>query len=122
MRTSRPVNYDNPVNFLLATRLESRILSNNLIVASGFALIFLFVYWVRGRRTSGWLPLNSFKTRLLVHGLIFVLGEAYLMILFADLKWPRTLLFLAIASWGVLLSPGPWNRHYKKETSEAPKS
>jgi hypothetical protein len=60
--------------------------------------------------------------RLVVYGIIFVLGEAYLMVLFADLKWPRTLLFLAIASWGVLLSPGPWNRHYRKGTREVPKS
>jgi hypothetical protein len=97
--------------------LEGRILLNYLI-ASAFALIFLLLYWIRGRKTSGWLPLNSFKTRLLVYGVVFVLGEAYLMVVFADLKWPRPLLFLAIASWGVLLSPGPWNRQYTRESAK----
>jgi hypothetical protein len=75
-------------------------LLSNLMVAIGFALIFLLLSWLRGRTTGGGLALNSFKIRLLVYGFVFLLGEGYLMVLFADLKWPRTLLFLAIASWG----------------------
>jgi hypothetical protein len=39
-----------------------------------------------------------------------VLGEAYLMVLFADLKWPRVLLVVAIASWAVLLEGELWHR------------
>ena len=92
---------------------------DNLIIASGFALVFLLLYWIRGRKASGWLPLNSLRVRLLVYGLSFVLGEAYLMVLSADLHWPRPLLFLAIASWGVLLSPGPWNRRYNRNQRSA---
>ena len=88
---------------------------SNLIVASGFALIFLLLFWLRGSTTSDWLAIKSFKVRLLLYGLAFVLGEGYLMVLFADLKWPRILLFLAIASWGVLLSPGPWNRRLQRK-------
>jgi hypothetical protein len=49
---------------------------------------------------------KSFWLRLIVYGLAFILGESYLIVLFADLKWPRTLLFLAIMSWGVLLGSG----------------
>jgi hypothetical protein len=60
-------------------------------------------------------PLNLFKRRVLVYGFIFALGEGYLMVLFADLKWPRTLLFLSIASWGVLLDSGAWYRHQRRK-------
>ena len=88
---------------------------SNLIVVTGFALIFLLLYWLRGRTTSDALSIQSFKVRLPLYGLAFVLGEAYLMVLFADLKWPRIWLFLAIASWGVLLSPGPWNRSPRRK-------
>ena len=51
---------------------------NNLIVGVGFALIFLFLYWLRSRGASEGLVLKSLKVRLLVFGLAFVLGEAYL--------------------------------------------
>jgi len=57
---------------------------------------------------------KSLKISLLVYGFVFVLGEAYLMVLFADLKWPRILVFLAIASWGVLLGSGMWYRHQRR--------
>jgi len=60
------------------------------------------------------MAIKSFKIRLLVYGFVFVLGEGYLIVIFADLKWPRTLLFLAIASWGVLLSSGRWNRQRRR--------
>ena len=93
---------------------------NNLIIAGCLALLFLLLYWIRGRNRSGWLPLRLFKVRVLAYGFLFVLGEVYLMVLFADLRWPRPLLFLTIASWGVLLSPGRWNRHYQKDSAPEP--
>ena len=93
---------------------------NNLIIAGCLALLFLLLYWIRGRNRSGWLPLRLFKVRVLAYAFLFVLGEVYLMVLFADLRWPRPLLFLTIASWGVLLSSGPWNRHYQKDSAPEP--
>jgi hypothetical protein len=79
---------------------------SELIVVTGLGLIFLFLSWLWNRRTSG----GSLKKRLLVTGVLFVIGEVYLMVLIADLKWPRAVLFLAIASWGVLLGSAPWYR------------
>ncbi len=84
------------------------------MVGGGFALIFLLVFWLRHRMTTAGMAIKSFKISLLVYGFVFVLSEAYLMVLFADLKWPRILLFLAIASWGVLLGSGMWYRHQRR--------
>ena len=86
---------------------------SNLIVAAGFALLFLVLSWLRGRSTSGGLVIKSVSVRLLVYSLAFVIGEGYLIFLFADLKWPRTLLYLAMASWGVLLGSGVWYRYQR---------
>ena len=88
----------------------------NLIVAGGFALLFLYLCWLRSRGTSGELVIESFWLRLIVYESAFVLGESYLIVLFADLKWPRTLLFLAIASWGVLLGSGVWHRDHRRKS------
>ena len=54
--------------------------------------------------------MRSMKRRLLLYRISLVLGEAYLMVLFADLRWPRVLLVVAIASWAVLLGGGLWYR------------
>jgi hypothetical protein len=70
------------------------------MVAGGFALIFLLLSWLRHRTPTSGMAIKSFKIRLLVYGFVFVLGEGYLIVIFADLKWPKILLFLAIASWG----------------------
>lgn len=87
---------------------------SNLILASGFALIFLLLTWLRGRKTRRGSALKSLKLRLVLYGFGFVAGEVYLMVLFADLKWPRILLFFAIASWGVLLGAGAWYRDHRR--------
>ena len=50
------------------------------------------------------------RKRLVLYGIALVLGEIYLIFLFANLKWPRLLLFAAIVSWGVLLGGGVWYR------------
>lgn len=86
----------------------------NLIVGGAFALLFLLLTWLRGRKSRRGLALKSLKLRLALYGVGFVAGEVYLMVLFADLKWPRILLFLAIASWGVLLGAGAWYRDHRR--------
>lgn len=83
---------------------------SNIILGGGIALLFLVLGWLRGSRNSAGFGFRSMTIRLLVYGLGLVVGEAYLMVLFADLKWPRVLLFLAITSWGVLLGAGVWHR------------
>jgi hypothetical protein len=89
-------------------------LLSNLILGGGCALIFLLPTWLRGRKTQRGLALKSLKLRLVLYGLGFVAGEVYLMVLFADLKWPRSLLFVAITSWGVLLGAGAWYRDHRR--------
>jgi hypothetical protein len=69
--------------------------------------------WLRERKSRRGLALKSLKLRLALYGVGFVAGEVYLMVLFADLKWPRILLFIAIASWGVLLGAGAWYRDHR---------
>lgn len=86
----------------------------NFIVGSSLALIFLLLTWLRGRKSRRGLALKSLRLRLVLYGVGFVAGEVYLMVLFADLKWPRILLFAAIASWGVLLGAGAWYRDRRR--------
>jgi len=95
----------------------------NLIVGGAFALIFLLLTWLRGRRSRRGLALKSLRLRLVLYGVGFVAGEVYLMVLFADLNWPRIFLFVAIASWGVLLGAGAWYRDHRRrgESYLAPK-
>ena len=86
----------------------------NLIVGGAFALIFLLLTWLRGRRSRRGLALKSLRLRLVLYGVGFVAGEVYLMALFADLNLPRIFLFVAIASWGVLLGAGAWYRDHRR--------
>lgn len=86
----------------------------NVIGGGAFALLFLLLTWLRGRKSRRGLALKSIKLRLVLYGVGFVAGEVYLMVLFADLKWPRSLLFLSIASWGVLLGAGAWYRDHRR--------
>ena len=76
---------------------------SDVLVATGLALIFLLLAWLWGRATSAGKRLNPFKRRLLFYGFVFVLGMGYIMTFVADLRWPRTWLFPAIACWGVVL-------------------
>jgi hypothetical protein len=93
--------------------LKNLFTTKNLVVGGGFALIFLLFFWFRSHTFSGRLATKSLGGNLFLYGVLFVIGEGYLMGLFADLKWPGIALYLAIASWGVLLSPGPWNRRLR---------
>jgi hypothetical protein len=53
--------------------------------------------------------------RLFIYGVLFMLGEGYLTVLIAGLKWPRAALFVAIACWGALLLAGEWYRHQRRK-------
>src|SRR5579864_7685099 len=86
---------------------------DNLVVGGGFALIFLMFFWFRSRTFSDRFAIKSLGVNLFLYGVLFVIGEGYLMVLFADMKWPRIALYLVIASWGALLSPGPWSRRLR---------
>lgn len=88
---------------------------SDVLVVSALALIFLLLAWLWGRATSAGKPLNPFKRRLLFYGFVFVLGMGYIMTFVGDLKWPRTLLFPAIACWGVVLGLVAWVRNRKQK-------
>jgi hypothetical protein len=90
---------------------------SDVLVATSLALIFLLLAWLWGRATSAGKPLNPFKRRLLFYGFAFVLGMGYIMTFFADLRWPRTLLFPALACWGVLLGSVAWIRYRRQKRS-----
>jgi hypothetical protein len=90
------------------------VLLTDFLVVTGVALIFLLLTWLWGRTTSAGKPLNPFKRRVLVYGFIFVLGMGYIMALVADLKWPRGLLFPAIACWGAALGVVAWYRYQRQ--------
>ena len=83
---------------------------SNFVVATTFTLFFVLLGW-RWSTRSGNTP-SSIKKRLVLYGIALVLGEIYLIFLFANLKWPRLLLFAAIVSWGVLLGGGVWYRDH----------
>lgn len=80
----------------------------NFVVATAFTLFFVLL-GSRWRAHSRVAP-GARKKILLLYGIALALGELYLIFLFADLKWPRMLLFAAIVSWGVLLGGGVWYR------------
>jgi hypothetical protein len=73
---------------------------SNAVTCGGLAILFLMVAWHRGRAAA----IGRRLLWLLLFGAAFVLGEVYLMVLVADLKWPRVVAYLAIVSWGALLS------------------
>ena len=84
------------------------LLFSNFVVATAFTLFFVLLGW-RWSTRSGNTP-SSIKKRLVLYGIALALGEIYLIFLFANLNWPRLLLFAAIVSWGVLLGGGVWYR------------
>jgi hypothetical protein len=88
---------------------------SDVLVATCLALIFLLLAWLWGRATSAGKPLNPFKRRLLFYGFAFVLGMGYIMTFSADLRWPRTWLFPAIACWGVVLGFVAWIRYRRQK-------
>lgn len=89
----------------------------DFLVITGLALIFLLLSWLWGRVISGGRPLNVFKTRLLCYGFAFVLGIGYLMVLVADLHWPKGLLFPMIGIWGGVLGLAAWWRYRRGKRS-----
>ena len=86
----------------------------DFLIATGLALTFFLLAWLWGRTTSAGKPLNTFKKGFLIYGFTFVLGMGYIMVLVADLKWPRTLLFPAIGCWGVVLGFVAWLRYRRQ--------
>ena len=82
-------------------------MNSNRLVAVGLTVVFTFLAWWRGRSSKGFGPQI---VRLILFAVAFVLGEIYLIVLFADLKWPRLFAFVAIAAWGVLLI---WGRGFR---------
>ena len=96
-------------------------LLTDFFVATGLAMIFLLLTWLWGRATSAGKPLNQFKSRLLVFSLLFALGMGYIMALFANVRWPRALLFPSIACWGALLGLVAWSR-YRRQKRDSPVS
>ena len=48
---------------------------------------------------------------VLVYGFTFVLGMGYIMVLVADMQWPRTVLFPSLACWGVVVGFVAWLRY-----------
>ena len=83
----------------------------DFLVITGLALIFLLLSWLYGRMLSAGGPLNRLKRRVLVYGFAFVLGMGYLMVLVADLHWPKELLFPLISLWGAIVGLVAWWRH-----------
>lgn len=69
-------------------------LPKNLVVGAAFLLIFLLLFWLRSRRFSNRLLTESLGLNLLIYGVLFTMGEGYLMLLFVR---------LALASNGTLL-------------------
>ncbi len=90
----------------------------DFLVITGLALIFLLLSWFYGRVVSAGRPLNRFKRRALGHGFAFVLGMGYLMVLVADLHWPKELLFPMIGIWGVVVGFVAWYR-YRREKAHS---
>jgi hypothetical protein len=96
---------------------EGITLLSDFLVATGLALIFLLCsLW--GRTASAGNPFNTFKKGSLIYGFTFVLRMGNIMVLVADLKSPRTLLFPAIGCWGVVLGFAAWLRH-KRQTRDS---
>ena len=87
----------------------------DFFVATGLALIFLLLSWSWGRATSAGKQLNPFKKTLLVYSFLFALEMGYIMALFANVKWPRALLFPSIACWGGLLGLVAWSRKWRRK-------
>ncbi len=83
----------------------------DFLVVTGVALGFLLVSWVYGRVLSAGRPLNAFKRIILVYGFMFVLGTGYLMLIVADLHWPKELLFPMIGVWGAVVALVAWWRY-----------
>ena len=91
----------------------------DFLVITGLALVFLLLSWVYGRVIGGGHPLSNFKRRVLGYGFIFVLGLGYLMVLVADLHWPKDLLFPLIAIWVAVVGFVLWWR-YRREKRNVP--
>ena len=86
----------------------------NLMIACGLAALFVVLAGWRWRGSSGKGWLHSLAIKLILFAIAFVLGEIYLIVLFADLNWPRFLAFVAISAWGVLLVSRAGSRNWSQ--------
>lgn len=89
----------------------------DFLVITGPALLFLLITWLYGRVVSGGRPLNRFKRTVLSYGFVFVLGMGYLMVLVADLHWPKEWVFPLIGIWAVGVGFVAWWR-YRREKAQ----
>lgn len=93
----------------------------DFLVVTGLALIFLALSWAFGRAVSGGRQLNTFKRKLLLYSFVFVLGEAYIMMLVSDLTWPTEVMLPLIAAWAVavgLVALLRYRRHRAQHVAE----
>lgn len=100
--------------------MHSRI---NLAVSIVLAVVFMLLAWFRSDRTNRGPVRRSRGRRILLtlgYSIAFLAGEVYLIVWITDLRWSRALLFLAQASWGVLLGSGVWYRHLRKTGTPEP--
>lgn len=96
---------------------------SNIAISVTLALAFLILAWFRSDRTNRGDVRRSPGRRTLLalgYGIVFVAGEVYLIALITDLRLPRVLLFLAEASWGILLGSGLWYRHLRQTRTSEP--
>ena len=91
---------------------------SSFVVATAFTLFFVLLGWRWSTRSGN--TQSSVKKRLVLYGIALVLGEIYLIFLFANLKWPRLPLIAAIVSWGVLLGGGVWYRAHGRRGLDVP--
>jgi hypothetical protein len=89
-------------------------MGTDFAVITGLALVFLLLSWAYSRAVGGGRPLNRFKRALLWNAFTFVLGMGYLMVLVADVHWPKGLLFPLIAGWGIAVAFWAWHRRRSK--------
>lgn len=102
---------------------QPEIRMTSLIIAVLLAAAFLLWSWFAGLK-HGQAGAKTVKTKcalLILYGAAFILGEWYLIVLIADLKWPRAVAFLAMSCWGVLLASGSrWRQLRRSRNSGTP--
>jgi len=92
----------------------------DFLVATGGALLFLLMGWSWCRAVRRGRPLSSCQRKMLVYGFLFILGQAYLMMLGSWLGTPHALVFALIAAWGLFLAVVAWWRHRRKQAASQP--
>lgn len=84
---------------------------NDFGVVIGVSVIFIALAWLYMRSINAGRPLRPIQREMLLYGFLFVFGMGSAMLLIADLRGPKRLLFPIIGLWGVLLAAVAWWRH-----------